>query len=263
MCKLKVIGVIEHMEITMAHNIVKIIKGITICAAFCSSLSFAQTLRVGTEATYAPFEFTENGKLTGYDVEIMQAIGKAQGYDVEFVNMPFDGLIPALITSQIDTVIAAMSITPERAQKVDFSEPYYNSGISLIIRAADKDKYKDVASLKGKRLCAQIGSTGAMNAEKISPKNVAAFNTEPEAFMELSSNGCEAVVNDRPVNLYYIAKTNANVVELPELMSAEQYGIAVKKGNDKVKAIIDAGLEKIKASGEFAKIHEKWFKVAQ
>lgn len=225
----------------------------------------AETLKVGTEATYAPFEFMDdNAKAIGYDIDIINAIGKIQGFDVEVINMPFDGLIPALMTEQIKASIAAITITPERLKRVDFTNGYYKSGLSLLIREETQDKYKSANDLKGQRLCAQIGTTGAMTAEKLSPGNVAAFNTEPEAFIELKAKGCEAVVNDRPVNLYYLASNKSEgVVELQDILSAEEYGIAVKKGDTKTLNLLNEGLEKLKASGELAKIHQKWFKVSE
>ena len=252
----------------MSFSLSGALKSLTCAAALsCCALSFAQadTLRVGTEATFAPFEFAAaDGSLTGFDVEIIKAIGQEIGYDVEIVNMPFDGLIPAIMTSQIDAIIAAMSITTERAKRVAFSEPYYTSGLSVLIREETADKYPRVDSLKGQYLCVQIGTTGAMTAEKLSPGKVKAFNTEPEAFMELKAKGCEGVVNDRPINLYFLAQSNASegVTELPEILTAEQYGIATHLENTELQEKINEGLAKIRANGTYDKIYQKWFKLA-
>lgn len=247
-------------------------KTLACAAAFgCMSLSAAsvaeaETLRVGTEATYAPFEFANaDGSLTGFDVELIRAIGKEAGYDdVEVINMPFDGLIPAIMTSQIDTIIAAMTITEERAKRVDFSEPYYTSGLSVLILEENAAKYPNVNALKGQALCAQIGTTGAMTAEKLSPGKVKAFNTEPEAFMELKAKGCEGVVNDRPINLYFLSQSNASegVTEINEILTAEKYGIAVRKGNTELLDKINAGLKTLRDNGTYDQIYQKWFKLA-
>lgn len=252
----------------MSFTLSSALKSLAFAAAFsCCAVSLAQaeTLRVGTEATYAPFEFAaEDGSLTGFDVELMQAIGKEIGYDVEIVNMPFDGLIPAIMTSQIDAIIAAMSITPERAKRVAFSDPYYTSGLSVLIREENAEKYPKVSDLKGQSLCVQIGTTGAMAAEKLSPGNVKAFNTEPEAFMELKAKGCEAVVNDRPINLYFLAQSNASegITEIPEILSAEKYGIAVRLDNTELQTKINEGLKTLRANGTYDQIYQKWFKLA-
>lgn len=242
------------------------------CATAVGCMSFslataaeAETLRVGTEATYAPFEFAAaDGSLTGFDVELIRAIGKEAGFDnVEIANMPFDGLIPAIMTSQIDTIIAAMSITEERAKRVDFSEPYYTSGLSVLILEENTSKYGKVDDLKGQYLCAQIGTTGAMTAEKLSPGKVKAFNTEPEAFMELKAKGCEGVVNDRPINLYFLSQSDASegVTEINEVLTAEKYGIAVRKGNTELLDKLNAALKKLHDNGTYAEIYRKWFKL--
>lgn len=234
------------------------------CMTMPFSMAQAETLRIGTEATYAPFEFAApDGSLTGFDVELIQAIGKEIGYDVEVINMPFDGLIPAILTTQIDAIIAAMSITEERAKRVAFSEPYYTSGLSVLILAANADKYPTVDHLKGQSLCVQIGTTGAMTAEKLSPGKVKAFNTEPEAFMELKAKGCEGVVNDRPINLYFLSQSDASegVVEINQILTAEKYGIAVNKNNTELLEKINNGLKTLKENGKYAEIYRKWFKL--
>ena len=92
----------------------------------CTSMSFAnaETLKFGTEATFAPFEFTDDkANIIGYDVDIIKAIGEVEGFDVQVVNMPFDSLIPSVLTAQLDGAIAGISITEERAKQVSFSDP--------------------------------------------------------------------------------------------------------------------------------------------
>lgn len=251
----------------MSFKLSNLFKTLAVATAFVTTCAVAnaETLRVGTEATYAPFEFAApDGSLTGFDVELIKAIGQEAGFEVEVINMPFDGLIPALMTSQIDTVIAAMTITDERAKRVDFSDPYYTSGLSILIREETADKYKNVEAIKGQKLCAQIGTTGAMTAEKLSPGKVSTFNTEPEAFMELKAKGCDGVVNDRPINLYFLSQSSASdgVVEINEILTAEKYGIAVRKGNSELLGKINDGLKKIHENGTYDKIYQKWFKLS-
>lgn len=229
-------------------------------ACFVSASADAKTLRVGTEPTFAPFEFTDpNNTIIGYDVDIIKAVASASGYDVEMVSMPFDGLIPALMTKSLDVVAAGMTITEERAQKVDFTAPYYDSGLSAVVLKANEDKYKKLDDLKNLRLCGQIGNTGIDLAKTLSNK-VAAFNTHAEAFMELKSKGCEAVITDRPVIEYFIAsQKNHDFTELNDYSEASQFGIAVKKGNTELLNTLDAGLKKIRENGTFSEIHQKWF----
>ncbi|NLK85658.1 MAG: basic amino acid ABC transporter substrate-binding protein [Aeromonadales bacterium] len=234
------------------------VVALTLCSAL--SIANAQTLKVGTEATFAPFEFTdEKSNIIGFDVDVIKAIGQEVGLDVEVVNQPFDALIPGVLTSQLDAAIAGITITEERAKQVSFSDPYYKAGIDAIVRKADAQKYPTLDSLKKSRLCAQIGTTGADVANKISG-NVGTYNTVVEAFMELKNKGCEAVLNDRPVNLYFLqTKNEKDFYEIPELYNGEEYGIVVSKQNKDVLEKINSGLKKIRENGTLAKIHEKWF----
>lgn len=230
------------------------------------SSAFAATYKVGTHPTFAPFEFVdEKGTPTGFDVDLINSVLKSQGDEVEIVSMPFDGLIPALLTGQIDAIISGMTITDERKKRVDFSTGYYNSTLSAVVRSADSEKYKTSDALKGQKICAQIGTTGAAFAEKLSPGNVVNLNNEPDAMLELKNGGCEALINDRPVNLFYMKQAGgADFAELLDealTSNPDLYGIAVKKGNEELLNKINKGLEDIKASGELNTVHEKWFGV--
>ena len=102
-----------------------------------------------------------------------------------------------------------------------------------------------------------------MTAETLSPGKVKAFNTEPEAFMELKAKGCEGVVNDRPINLYFLAQTAASdgVTEINEILTAEKYGIAVHKNNKELLEKLNAGLKKLQENGTYDAIYQKWFKL--
>lgn len=224
----------------------------------------AKTVKIGTEATFAPFEFTDSQlQIIGYDIDVIKAIGEIKGFDVEIVNMPFDSLIPGVLTAHLDGAIAGITITEDRAKQVNFSKPYYKSGISAVIRKEDAAKYSSFASLNNVRLCAQIGTTGADAAKKFS-ENVSIYNSVADAFMELKAKGCEAVVNDRPVNRYYLRnKKDDSLVEINELLNGEDYGIIVSKKDPELLKQIDDGLDLIHKNGKLAEIHKKWFNVEE
>ena len=120
-------------------------------------------------------------------MEIIEAVAKATGDKVRLHNMGFDGLIPSLQAGIIDVTVAAMTITPERQKRVDFTEPYYQSGLTILIRKADAAKYTDLKAFEGTRLCAQIGTTGAMMSNRVKDAKVTEFNSITEAFMELKA----------------------------------------------------------------------------
>jgi polar amino acid transport system substrate-binding protein len=220
-----------------------------------------KVLKVGSDTAFAPFEFQDEAskKYVGFDIDLMEAVGKQLGYQVEIQGMGFDGLIPALEAGNIDALISAMTITPERAKKVNFSKPYYKSGLSMVVRM-DNNTLKSFKDLEGKKIAVQIGTTGAEEAKKIKDAKVREFNTAPEAFMELKAGGVDAVVNDLPVNEYYIAKAgskDAKVVGAP--LTSEEYGIATSKKNAELGEKINKALDELKKNGEYEKIYVKWF----
>ena len=220
-----------------------------------------KVLRVATEPTFAPFEFQKEGssEFTGFDMDLIRAIGKQAGYKVEIQNMGFDALIPALNAGNIDATIAGMTITEERKAAVAFADPYYTSGLIVMVNK-DNNEIKSIEDLKGKRIACQIGTTGEMKSRSVEGAKVVAFNTNTEAAMELKNKGVDAVINDSPVVGYYLAQGgNATAKTVGEVMEAEQYGIAVKKGNDKLVGEINKAMAELKKNGEFDKIYKTWF----
>ena len=220
-----------------------------------------KVLRVGCNADFAPFEFQDvNGKeYVGFDMDLIRAIGKEMGYEVKIQNINFDGLIPAMEAGNIDVIISGMTINDERSKKVQFSKPYYQSGLTIAVKNDNKtiNSFKD---LEGKTIAVQIGTTGADEAKKVKDAKVKEFNSSADTFMELKIGGVEAVVNDRPVNDYYLAQGGSKDTKaLSEILTAEDYGIAVNKKNADLAKQIDAALEKLKSNGEYDKIYAKWF----
>ena len=221
----------------------------------------AKVLRVGTEPTFAPFEFQKEGSkdYDGFDMDLARAIGKQMGAKVEIVNMGFDALIPALNANNIDLIAAGMSITDERKKAITFSDPYYTSGLIIMVNKDNKE-VKSEKDLEGKRIAVQIGTTGEKKARSIKGAKVTAFNTNTEAAMELKNKGVDAVINDSPVVGYYLAQGgNKTAMTVGEVMEAEQYGLAVKKGNDKLAADVNKALAELKKNGEYDKIYKTWF----
>ena len=220
----------------------------------------AKVLRVGTEPVFAPFEFPKEGSkdLTGFDIELIEAIGKKMGYKVEIVSMGFDALIPALNSGNIDVVAAGMSINEERQKAVTFSEPYYTSGLIVMVNK-DNNEVKSVKDLEGKRIACQIGTTGENKSRTVEGAKVKAFNTQDEASLELKNGGADAVIGDAPVIEYYMTKAGKDFAKtVGERMEAEPYGIAVKKGS-KLAGDLNKALAELKKSGEYDKLYTKWF----
>lgn len=237
---------------------------LSVSAAALSTQAFAETLKVGTHPTFAPFEFSDQeGNVIGFDLDVIKAIAKANGDEIQIESMPFDGLIPSLLTGNIDVIISGMTITDARKKRVLFTDGYYDSNLSYLIKKDKADVYTSAEALKGKTVCVQIGTTGHAFADTITPGNVKALNNESDAILELSNGGCEAVINDRPVNLYYLKKSNldtlVDVVDPKFKENVDSFGIAVRKGNNELLEKLNKGLKDLQASGELDKIHIKWF----
>lgn len=227
-----------------------------------SSNSDEKVLRVGTNADFAPFEFQdENGstEYQGFDMDLIRAVAKEMGYKAEIQNVNFDGLIPAMESGNIDIIASGMTINDERKGQVDFSDPYYTSGLTIVVPVDNQD-IKGFADLKGKKIAVQIGTTSMAEAQKIEGADVKALNSSADTFMELKAGNVDAVINDLPVNDYYIAKTkDTDVKRLDEKLTSEEYGFAMKKGNTELVQKVNEALKTLKENGEYDKIYEKWF----
>jgi glutamine transport system substrate-binding protein len=220
----------------------------------------AKELKVVSDTAYAPFEFQDekSKQYVGFDMDLINAIAKQMGTTVKVQSSNFDGIIPALQAGQADMAISAMTITDERKEKIAFSAPYYKSGLIIAVKSSN-NTVKSVKELEGKPIAVQIGTTGADEAKKIKDAKIREFNTINEAFLELKNGGVEAVVNDQPVTAYAIQQGHPDIKMVGDLMSAEEYGIAIDKKNTELVAKVNKALEELKKNGEYDKIYEKWF----
>lgn len=218
---------------------------------------------VGTEPTFAPFEFIDEdtGEIIGFDIELIKAIAEAADIKVEIEGMGFEGLIPALQSGLIDIAIAGISVDEERAAAVDFGPNYFNACLRIAVTEKD-DKINSVEDLKGKTVAAQIGTTGALKADELKKqgivKDVLIYNTLDIVFMELIQGGVDAVINDQPVTEVYMKRNPGKVKLVGEPFEEEEYAYAVKKGNAELLEKLNKGLEQVKASGKFDELVMKY-----
>ena len=220
-----------------------------------------KVLKVGSAIDFAPFEFQDEGETAyqGFDMDLIRAIADEMGYEADIQNLSFDGLIPAIQNKTVDVAISGMTINDERKENVLFSNPYYESGLTMVVRENETgiQKFQD---LKGHKVAVQIGTTSAAEVKKIEGVEVREFNTPADCFMELKAGGVDAVVNDRPVNDYYLHQSGTTGVKaLAERLTSEDYGIAMAKGSEDMQEKINDALQKLKENGEYDKIYQKWF----
>ncbi len=223
--------------------------------------ALAQTYVVGTSADFPPFEYMEDGEFVGFDMDLMRAIAEEMDFEIEFRDISFDSLIPGLRTGTIDIVIAAMTITEERARAVDFSDPYYVANQSIIVR---KDSGFNLTVLFGdNRIGAQTGTTGdlwvteELYDEGILTGRVVRYETFDLAIEDLVNENVEALVLDRPVAERFVEARP--LVLVGEIITHEEYGIAVDRGNEELLAKINEGLEKVVDSGRMGELIDKYF----
>ncbi|HXJ66946.1 MAG TPA: transporter substrate-binding domain-containing protein [Actinomycetota bacterium] len=222
------------------------------------------TLTVGSCLDYKPFEFTKNGQLQGFDVEIMEAIASKMGLSgVTWVKANFDTIFTALATGQkFDAVAAASTITPEREQIVDFSNPYYNARQSLTVNEQKTPDVKSTDDLQsGQTVGVQKGTTGKQWAEdNLQPKGiqVRTYTNITDAFTDLEAGRIVGIINDEPSSIAE-AQDRPTLKVVEPIDTGEHYGIAINPQNDTLKPAIDAALAAIIADGTYKQIFTKYF----
>lgn len=217
-------------------------------------------ITVASDIAYRPFEFTQDGEPVGFDIDLMNEIGERAGLQVEFQNVTFDGIIQGLNNGLYDAAISAMTITEERAQQVDFSEPYFNADQSLLVKSGSDIQSTD--DLADKRVGVQLGTTGAAEAQALADEGkiaeVRRFDTIEDAFTALENDQVQAVINDFPVSADKAKTSNGSLEVVETIPTGEQYGIAFPKDSELVDPVNEA-LQEIKDDGTYAEIYEKWF----
>lgn len=219
-----------------------------------------QTVKFGTNAEFPPFEFIGSQGVIdtydGIDMAIVKQIGDENAFKPEIVNMEFDSLLVALQNGQIDAVISGMTITDERKESVDFSTPYYTAKQVMIVK---KDStIAKAADMADKKIVVIQGYTGETCVKDMGYK-YEAFKKGSEAILELQNGKCDVVVIDSATAMDYI-KDNPDLkaVEDNDAFEAEEYGIAVKKGNTELLAKINASIEKMLADGTIDSLSAKY-----
>lgn len=219
-------------------------------------------LVVCMEVGYDPFEvMAEDGKFTGYDVDLVQAVAKDLGLEVELRNVAFDGILNDLLTGQCDAVFSGMSITADRQQAVDFSRPYFSVGQVILKRKGDARIQKPAdLDREGITVATQQGTTGEQAVQRTMPKaRILRFPKADEACMAVVGGQADAVVFDHPFLIKFLARQGEALEGLLEPFTEEPIGAAVRKDSPKLREAIDRTLARLEQSGELAKLREKWF----
>jgi ABC-type amino acid transport substrate-binding protein len=223
--------------------------------------SSGEKLTVGSDIPYPPFEQkAQGGGYTGFDVELMEAIGKEIGREPEFIDSSFETIFRDVAQGKFEAVMSAATITEEREKVVAFSNPYYLSEQAILVK--EGSSITGLADLKGKVVAAQQGTTGLeLGKEKAEASELRPYPEGPDADNALKAGTVEAVIIDAPV-----AKQQAEElggIEIVEKVPTEEtYGIAVEKNNSELVEQLNEGLKEAIEDGSYAKVYEKWFKEA-
>ena len=223
-------------------------------------------LKVVTEATFAPFESTEEGgdAIVGFDPDMMAAIAEDQGLELEWVNMEFDSLIPALQSDQGDIICAGMNkLAGDRAEKVDFGDTYFESELMLLV-PADSDLAGIDAVTSDMKLASQIGTTGGDMVQEMKDEGKIAdgvvLNQWTDCYLQLQNGEVQGVIVDKPVGEAYL-KAHGDIAKFAgdAFGDHEEFAFAVQKGNTELLEKLNTGLANIKANGTYDELVDKWF----
>lgn len=224
----------------------------------------AKVYRVAMNAEFAPFESRDaDGKVEGFDVDLMDAMAKAGNFKIEYKHQPWESLFPALKNGDVDIVISGVTITEERKQTMDFTNPYFEiTQVVLVPKGKSIASSDDLKKLN--RVGVVTGQTGDFSVSKLlgsdNPK-IARFETVPLVVKELENGGLDAVVSDSAVIANYVKNNPAkgmDFITLPDF-TVENYGIATRKGDQATVEMLNGALKKVRESGEYEQIKAKYF----
>lgn len=220
-------------------------------------------IRVGTDATFPPMEFLKDGKRTGFDIELMEALAKQMGKKIEWVDIDFKGLIPGLISNRFDIADSAIYMTDDRRKVVNFSDPYYRGGLAVLVRRDDKTINVPADLAGGKKVSVQVGTKSVGYLKDNFPDVERVEVEKNQAMFDLLATGrVNAAVTGRPAAVEY-ARVQKSVRVLDKGLTTELYGFAMRKSDTQLAAQLNQALQVLRTDGTYTKLTDKWFGKAE
>lgn len=220
-------------------------------------------LRVGFDIGYMPFEMrNKTGEIVGFDVDLARVLARKLGVKVTLLNIAWDGIIPALLTDKFDVLMGGMTITPERAERVDFCDPYMEVGQTVLLNRGLASRIKTYSDLNGPefKLVTKLGTTGDIAARKfLSRASIRSFEAEGDAAMEVRNGRADGLIYDSTFNLVFAAQNKDSVVNLMPPFTKEPLGWAVRKSDPAFRLWLNEALAEMKANGTYQALYRKWF----
>ena len=222
----------------------------------------ARTVNVATDATWPPMEMVDASKnIVGFDIDYLTAVAREAGFTPAFKNTAWDGIFAGLAAGRYDVIASSVTITEERKKQYDFSEPYINVGQILVVPKADAVKV--LADLKGKKVGAQIGTTGAMEIKKTDGVELKTYDEIGLAFEDMVAGRIAGVVCDEPTAAHYALQRSEYKAKFKiagEPFTQESYGFVVKKGNQELVDLLNKGIKAVKAKRIDEQLRKKWLR---
>lgn len=233
-------------------------------AAFAQSLEEIRqrgTLIVGLEGTYPPFNYQdESGNLVGFEVDLAKAIAEKLGLEPEFQPTKWDGLLAALQSGRVDVVINQVTVTDERKQTFDFTEPYTVSGIQIIATPATASDIEGPEDLSGKRIGVVLGTTyEEWLRENVPDADIRTYDDDPTRNQDLRAGRIDAILNDRLIVASLLEQFQGQIVAVGEPFATQEQAIAVVRGREDLLAALNQALSELRQEGRLAEISTKWF----
>lgn len=237
-----------------------IVVSVLMLGLFAGCKQTDDALVVATDATFPPFEYVDETtkEIVGFDIDLMNAIAEKAELNIRYQNVAWDPLLAGMADCQYDMAISAMTILPERAEQFGFSNPYINAG-QIITVAIDNDTINSPDDLVGASIGAQIGTTGAMEAEAIMDSNAKVYDTYELAFLDLMNGQIDAVIADYPTAVAFVNQNADQLKVVGEVFTDESYGIAFCKGNETLISQVNTALSELQSEGLIDELVNKWY----
>ncbi|MFA1822609.1 transporter substrate-binding domain-containing protein [Virgibacillus oceani] len=216
-------------------------------------------LRVGFEGTYRPFNFLdENEEYTGFDVDIANELTERLGVEAEFVSTSWDSLIGGLNSDRFDVIIAQMTITEERMESVDFTDPYVMTG-SVLITREDTDDISQLEDISGRRVGTAAGSTFEDVANSVDGADLTLYESINEYLQDLLNGRLDVIINDQLLISYNIQEEDLPIKIASDILNEDEIAMAVDKGKEELVEKLNEELANIMEDGTYEEIYRKWF----
>ncbi|MET3589943.1 polar amino acid transport system substrate-binding protein [Bartonella silvatica] len=240
-------------------------RALIISATLFTQFSNAQTLKIASDPSYPPFSYIDsNNELKGFDIDISYALCKKMNVECTIITQDFEGMIPGLLAQKYDAIISSLAPTPERLKKIDFTDPYYNTALAIIVTKDSEIKEISAEAFKGKSLGVQSNTTQAAYAEDhytLKGVNIKLYPTVVEVHRDLLSHRLDLVISDKIQALNWLENDGKNCCKLLGILAEIKFPIAIalRQNNNDLKNKFNEALKGIRLDGTYDKIVKKYF----